>query len=634
VLALRAEYGTAMADHFRKRPQPLSQATFYGWARAPVAPVSAPPPAAKKRARECALARWSSFRTQDQAHERAREGPSELRVWAHELSKAGVRSYIVASVRDFWAVYRTLPDIERRHYELIAPERPCRLYFDLEFEKAKYDDLDDDACARAMEAFWTLLRRQLGETLGLVLDPLRTVELDSTSATKFSRHVTASLRRVGRAPGGGGTPTGGVEDLRGMEPLPVVVRAGEALVAELSTAADSAAADTGGAAALDAHAGTGCVPAPESQSDGEVLFASNAHVGAWVRRWVEQLQSARTIDPLAALLFPAHAPEAAAPADAIALLAAAGEAEAAPALPAEPPPVGPKQVEASGAEAGASGLATGCLVDTSVYSRHRCFRLYRSAKVGKRVPLLPVGLSLDQTRALPLAAEALIFRNALVVPAEEPRSAAPGAQAEGSAPNDAAPADPGGVARGADGVVSAAAQQRNVISLDLDAYARQSSGAMGGGAVRVGMARRPISELLPAGACAALCGLREFATQAWTAKSGRPCDVRAPQHLLEHGGGTGAGERAGARRLFLAVSGNRWCGRVGREHRSNGVYLCAHVRPPDPAARGARATGSLSQRCHDPDCRQFRGDELPLPPELADALVAALEGADAGGPPP
>ncbi|KAJ1621400.1 hypothetical protein T492DRAFT_357735 [Pavlovales sp. CCMP2436] len=119
----------------RALPQ-LKPEVFYG-AGAPKRPTPSladlPPPPPKRRAREEALSRWAAFSMQDEALARARAAGDEARVWAHELSSTGARSYIVASVCDFWSVYRTLRPMVRRHYELIEADRPCRLYFDLEF---------------------------------------------------------------------------------------------------------------------------------------------------------------------------------------------------------------------------------------------------------------------------------------------------------------------------------------------------------------------------------------------------------------------------------------------------------------------------------------------------------------------
>lgn len=56
--------------------------------------------------------------------------------------------------------------------------------------------------------------------------------------------------------------------------------------------------------------------------------------------------------------------------------------------------------------------------------------------------------------------------------------------------------------------------------------------------------------------------------------------------------------------LLLSVRGSRWCERVGRQHRSNGVYYVVDLQQ-----------GWWTQKCFDPDCRwagtAVHGKRLP-----------------------
>ena len=66
-------------------------------------------------------------------------------------------------------------------------------------------------------------------------------------------------------------------------------------------------------------------------------------------------------------------------------------------------------------------------------------------------------------------------------------------------------------------------------------------------------------------------------------------------------------------RLQYNVIRNRWCGNVGRAHKSNGIILEADL-----------TFRCVTQRCWDPDCRGYRSEPVPLPPWCtADAMVAA-----------
>ena len=55
---------------------------------------------------------------------------------------------------------------------------------------------------------------------------------------------------------------------------------------------------------------------------------------------------------------------------------------------------------------------TAFFVDLSVYSRNRCFRLYKSSKLGKGAELLPAGMSEEQLW-LPHADEEALFQRSL-----------------------------------------------------------------------------------------------------------------------------------------------------------------------------------------------------------------------------
>ncbi len=63
--------------------------------------------------------------------------------------------------------------------------------------------------------------------------------------------------------------------------------------------------------------------------------------------------------------------------------------------------------------------------------------------------------------------------------------------------------------------------------------------------------------------------------------------------------------------LLLSVKGSRYCDSVGRQHRSNGVYLLVDV-----------LGGTWVQRCHDPDCRAYASHTRPLPPNVWQLLRA------------
>jgi DNA-directed primase/polymerase protein len=57
--------------------------------------------------------------------------------------------------------------------------------------------------------------------------------------------------------------------------------------------------------------------------------------------------------------------------------------------------------------------------------------------------------------------------------------------------------------------------------------------------------------------------------------------------------------------LYTMSTGNRWCGNIGRQHKSNRVFYVVDL-----------VDGWWCQRCYDPDCRGYRSPLTVLPSEL------------------
>ena len=132
--------------------------------------------------------RWQFFTRQSAALECADSSQSEAQVWSVEHEGgAGKRSYIVASREAFWNRYRRMLPPQRHHYEILRESRPCHLYFDLEFCSVANPHSDGEAMVRTL---CTEIRAALGEAFFDGSCPqCRIVDLDSTTAIKFSRHL-------------------------------------------------------------------------------------------------------------------------------------------------------------------------------------------------------------------------------------------------------------------------------------------------------------------------------------------------------------------------------------------------------------------------------------------------------------
>ena len=57
--------------------------------------------------------------------------------------------------------------------------------------------------------------------------------------------------------------------------------------------------------------------------------------------------------------------------------------------------------------------------------------------------------------------------------------------------------------------------------------------------------------------------------------------------------------------IVYDIGNNRWCGNIQRQHKSNHVYYIADFK-----------FKILYQKCHDPDCVNFRSVDIPIPDEL------------------
>jgi DNA-directed primase/polymerase protein len=83
----------------------------------------------------------------------------------------------------------------------------------------------------------------------------------------------------------------------------------------------------------------------------------------------------------------------------------------------------------------------------------------------------------------------------------------------------------------------------------------------------------------------------------WSIEQKQGAGSTAPQHSI----------------ITYFLAGNRWCERVQRAHKSNGIYWVVDL---------TRFT--CTQCCFDPDCRTFRGSPLALPPRIRDELSESL----------
>jgi len=123
------------------------------------------------------------------------EGKVELLLFGREITDFGHRYFVVEDPRTFFEKYMSMEVQHRTFYEIIRGDRPCRLYFDIEFDKTLNPGHDGET---SMKVFRKRLARQLRTKLnfdfsgvGDILEGM--VEFDSSTNKKFSRHLVVTL---------------------------------------------------------------------------------------------------------------------------------------------------------------------------------------------------------------------------------------------------------------------------------------------------------------------------------------------------------------------------------------------------------------------------------------------------------
>ena len=225
-------------------------------------------------------------------------------------------------------------------------------------------------------------------------------------------------------------------------------------------------------------------------------------------------------------------------------------------------------------------------VDLTVYSRNRCFRLFKSSKVGKTAQLLPAGMSEEAFLFMPYAEEHRLFTSSLVSSDQPDAILLREEEVHGVAQGDGRPRVDGTSSSSASASGGVCAADGSVGAVNLP---RPPTSAGGSGAR----------------SCAGACrheALASFVLGAWSLKTGLPAHTRAWSMDAEGG------------RLTLSLApSNRWCAHVQRPHRSNGTFLRVDLRQ-----------GTFAQFCYDSECRAsgFRGsDALPIPTALCEAVL-------------
>eukprot|EP00979_Chaetoceros_neogracilis_P015228 scaffold5530_cov283-Chaetoceros_neogracile.AAC.20 len=116
------------------------------------------------------------------------------RLFALEYNNEGKRKYISAHLGRFINFYwRECNAQDRHYYELIREKTPCRLYFDIEYNKRANPGIDDETNETLMKEFIEELTIEVKDRFDLSIGRSNIVDLDSSTAKKFSRHLIVHM---------------------------------------------------------------------------------------------------------------------------------------------------------------------------------------------------------------------------------------------------------------------------------------------------------------------------------------------------------------------------------------------------------------------------------------------------------
>lgn len=141
---------------------------------------------------------WKVFPVQVEALTFARTLDDDVRVFSYELRDSdvpGKRAYLVAHPLYLWKVLQMRKPSDRCMYEVIAEDAPCKLYFDLEFERKHNPGRDGVAM---VEEMIRVVCEQWEDLFGDPCGRDNILWLDSSTDKKFSCHLILQKTRMFR----------------------------------------------------------------------------------------------------------------------------------------------------------------------------------------------------------------------------------------------------------------------------------------------------------------------------------------------------------------------------------------------------------------------------------------------------
>ncbi|CAF0928535.1 unnamed protein product [Adineta ricciae] len=125
--------------------------------------------------------------TERQKNKRSINAGEILYLFSFESQPDGRRRYQVADIDIFIHEYNQLPVNQRHTYEIIIDKKPSKLYFDLEYDRDANPTIDGPKLTNNFIKYVLNFMRKRSDDLSYSMQDV--LILDSTSSTKFSRHL-------------------------------------------------------------------------------------------------------------------------------------------------------------------------------------------------------------------------------------------------------------------------------------------------------------------------------------------------------------------------------------------------------------------------------------------------------------
>ncbi|CAI0546465.1 unnamed protein product [Linum tenue] len=135
---------------------------------------------------------WATFPRQNEAMNFAKEHHN-VRIFSYQDHIHGQRRFLVSTYHEFWKRYQNMESKFRHHYEVIQEGLPCHLYFDLEFNKKENVEKNVD---EMVDLLISVVLELLNEKYSIEGSGDWIVELDSSTAEKFSRHLVIRIPKA------------------------------------------------------------------------------------------------------------------------------------------------------------------------------------------------------------------------------------------------------------------------------------------------------------------------------------------------------------------------------------------------------------------------------------------------------